>query len=155
MFRSSQIVAALLILLLSFVARAVPNLPAQSDFDKIYQSVVAKIRSDSSAEDKLLFINTKNAEYLSLGEQIMAQSSQKPEIRNTTVFSYFFELYDKMIPLVKIKMHKDSKVVSKRSCLEAARLVQAPATGSSLGGLALRDAATVDLLAILCRSAKN
>lgn len=156
MCRRNQIIFCSFLILGSLFARAdVQGFATRADYDKIYQSIVSKVKSNASIEDKVGFIKSKNAEYVALAKKMMQASDTNPEILKDATYSYLWDLYDKIIPLLKIKANPETQKAVDTSCLEASRLVQpAPSEKAEelgLGGIAIDDAGTAELLSILCQ----
>ena len=95
----------------------------RDQFKEIYQSIVEKMSSPSSLEEKLHFLNKKNEEYVSIIRKMKKDAKTNPSIVDSKEYISGWDIYDQIIPLLNLKLDSGKTMLTRQSCLESISLV--------------------------------
>jgi len=147
------IVTVTMLLLLSSPAMAASTV-TKRQFADIYQSIVEKMRSSASLNEKIQYLRIRDKEYVSLYKKMRLEAKTDPSIRNSPVYMYGWDLYDRIIPLLSLQLDSGKTRLTRKSCLEAAGLVSSgelpPPVDEALPELSPEAKETMKLIRDLC-----
>jgi hypothetical protein len=144
-------------LLLAISSSALATSSVNKDqFKEIYQSIIEKVDSSASLEEKMAYLDRKNKEYISRIHDMRAEVKSDPSILNSADYIFAWDLYDQVIPLMNLKMDSRKMFLTQQSCLEALSLVSAkegPAPSENdLPDLPSASKRTLKLISDLCKN---